>query len=90
MAKKLLNKITIVGCGPGSKKYITGYAKQRIKKADAIIGSRRLLELFSDVEAEKFTINKDHTPLMSCEAPWHAGMAYAMGYMRALQLTRHD
>ena len=25
----------------------------------------------------------DHTPQMSCEAPWHAGMAYAMGYMRA-------
>lgn len=25
----------------------------------------------------------DHTPLMSCSAPWHAGMAYAMGYIRA-------
>ena len=65
MAKKLLNKITIVGCGPGSKKYITGYAKQRIKKADAIIGSRRLLELFSDVEAEKFTINKNYKLLIT-------------------------
>jgi mannonate dehydratase len=25
----------------------------------------------------------DHTPQMTCEAPWHAGMAYALGYMRA-------
>lgn len=25
----------------------------------------------------------DHTPQMSCNAPWHAGMAYAMGYMKA-------
>jgi len=25
----------------------------------------------------------DHTPQMTCSAPWHAGMAYAMGYMRA-------
>ena len=25
----------------------------------------------------------DHTPQMSCGAPWHAGMAYAMGYVRA-------
>jgi len=25
----------------------------------------------------------DHTPEMSCQAPWHAGMAFAMGYMRA-------
>jgi mannonate dehydratase len=24
----------------------------------------------------------DHTPEMSCGAPWHAGMAYALGYMR--------
>lgn len=25
----------------------------------------------------------DHAPQMSCAAPWHAGMAYAMGWMRA-------
>ena len=25
----------------------------------------------------------DHAPQMSCGAPWHAGMAYALGYMRA-------
>lgn len=30
----------------------------------------------------------DHTPQMNCAAPWHAGMAYALGYLRAaLQLT---
>jgi mannonate dehydratase len=26
----------------------------------------------------------DHTPSMRCAAPWHAGMAYAMGFMRAV------
>jgi mannonate dehydratase len=26
----------------------------------------------------------DHTPLMACGAPWHAGMAYAMGYVKGL------
>ncbi|HZG78598.1 MAG TPA: mannonate dehydratase [Paenibacillus sp.] len=26
----------------------------------------------------------DHTPQMTCNAPWHAGMAYALGYMKAL------
>lgn len=25
----------------------------------------------------------DHTPLLTCDAPWHAGMAYAMGYLKA-------
>lgn len=25
----------------------------------------------------------DHAPQLACAAPWHAGMAYALGYMRA-------
>lgn len=25
----------------------------------------------------------DHTPLLECAAPWHAGMAYALGWMKA-------
>ena len=25
----------------------------------------------------------DHTPEIDCQAPWHAGMAFALGYMRA-------
>ena len=29
----------------------------------------------------------DHTPQMSCAASWHAGMAYALGYMRAIIRT---
>lgn len=27
----------------------------------------------------------DHTPFMNCEGAWHAGMAFALGYMRAVQ-----
>ena len=26
----------------------------------------------------------DHTPDLSCPAPWHAGMAFALGYIKAL------
>lgn len=33
----------------------------------------------------------DHTPQMSCSAPWHAGMAFAMGYMKAaLQMVNAE
>ena len=28
-------------------------------------------------------ITPDHTPSLHCDAPWHAGMAYAVGYLRA-------
>ena len=29
------------------------------------------------------TVIPDHTPQITCAAPWHAGMAFALGYMRA-------
>lgn len=29
----------------------------------------------------------DHTPEMSCNAPWHAGKAFALGYMRGVLQT---
>jgi len=33
----------------------------------------------------------DHTPEMSCKAPWHAGMAFAMGYLKAaLQIIENE
>ncbi len=33
----------------------------------------------------------DHTPEMTCKAPWHAGMAFALGFMRgALNSLEHD
>ena len=39
----------------------------------------------------------DHTPQMTCAGPWHAGMAYALGYMSACialsaprRITAHD
>lgn len=32
----------------------------------------------------------DHTPEMSCNASWHAGMAYALGYMKGVMQTLDD
>jgi len=32
----------------------------------------------------------DHTPQMNCNAPWYAGMAYAMGYMKAALTKLHN
>lgn len=42
----------------------------------------RVLRELRDVGYEGLLI-PDHTPEMSCGAPWHAGMAYALGYMKA-------
>ncbi len=65
MAKKNLIKVTIIGCGPGSKKYLTGYALQQINSAEVLIGSRRLLSLFPDTDAETYLLNNDYKLLVT-------------------------
>ena len=49
-------------------------------------GSINMKKIVEILEKNKFegALVPDHTPQMSCAAPWHAGMAYAMGYMKAL------
>ncbi len=65
MAKKIENKITIIGCGPGSKKYLAGHTLQQINNAGVLIGSRRLLSLFPDVDADTYILNKNYKLLIS-------------------------
>ncbi|TWT81591.1 Mannonate dehydratase [Planctomycetes bacterium CA13] len=48
------------------------------------IDMRRIMEILKKNQFEGVII-PDHTPQMSCHAPWHAGMAFAMGYIKALQ-----
>jgi mannonate dehydratase len=50
---------------------------------DGDIDMRRIVQILRDNKYEGLLI-PDHTPQMSCAAPWHAGMAFAMGYMKAL------
>ena len=44
---------------------------------------RRSFASFGD-ENFKGVLIPDHTPAMACEFSWHAGKAFALGYMRAL------
>jgi mannonate dehydratase len=48
-------------------------------------GDVNMLQVLRILEANGYdgVLVPDHTPLMSCAAPWHAGMAYAMGYMKS-------
>lgn len=47
------------------------------------IDMKRILQILQSKGFDGVLI-PDHTPQMTCNAPWHAGMAYAMGYMKAL------
>jgi mannonate dehydratase len=49
---------------------------------DGDIDMRRVLQILKRNNFKGILI-PDHTPQMTCPGPWHAGMAYALGYMRA-------
>jgi mannonate dehydratase len=49
---------------------------------DGAVDMLRVLEILKRNQFDGVLI-PDHTPQMTCGAPWHAGMAYAMGYMKA-------
>lgn len=56
-------------------------------------GTVDILRVMRILKRNNFTgvLIPDHAPQMSCAAPWHAGMAYALGYMRAgLQLINGE
>ena len=70
MVERHKNKVIIVGCGPGVKAYISPKALYNVKKADVLVGSRRLLKLFSDVDAEKIALEKNYRVLVNRIADW--------------------
>ena len=51
-----MNKIYIVGIGPGSSEYLTKKAIETVKNSDITVGSERAIELFDDIQ-EKISFN---------------------------------
>jgi mannonate dehydratase len=49
---------------------------------DGEVDVLRVLEILKRNRFEGVII-PDHAPQMSCAAPWHAGMAFALGYLKA-------
>lgn len=52
-------KIIIVGCGPGAEDYITPAARAAAAKADVLIVSKRLWDLFPEIDAERIDSGTD-------------------------------
>ena len=48
-----MNKIFIIGVGPGAREYVLPAALKRIKDSDCLIGARRALDLFPRFKKEK-------------------------------------
>jgi mannonate dehydratase len=50
---------------------------------DGDVDALRVLDILQKNHFDGVII-PDHTPQMDCGAPWHAGMAFALGYFRAV------
>ncbi|WP_432798262.1 mannonate dehydratase [Poriferisphaera sp. WC338] len=50
---------------------------------DGDINMRRILQILKASNFDGVMI-PDHTPQVTCDAPWHAGMSHALGYMKGL------
>jgi mannonate dehydratase len=52
-------------------------------------GDVDMIRILSILKRNQFdgVIIPDHTPQMSCSAPWHAGMAHTLGYILAVKAT---
>ena len=51
-----MNKINILGIGPGSRDYILNITEKKIKEADVLIGGQRALDLFADFNKKTLKI----------------------------------
>lgn len=73
-------KVAYVHCRNVAGK-VPRYREVFIDEGD--IDMRRIISILKKNNFEGVLI-PDHTPQMSCSAPWYAGMAYAMGYLKAV------
>lgn len=51
-----MNKVYIVGIGPGAADYLLPIARRKIEAADCLIGAKRHLDLFKNLKKEKILI----------------------------------
>lgn len=66
--------------GPGVHRKVPKYREVFLDEGDVdVIGALRVYKNGFDGG-----VTPDHAPQMSCAASWHAGMAYALDYRRAV------
>ncbi|GMQ55659.1 precorrin-6y C5,15-methyltransferase (decarboxylating) subunit CbiE [Vallitalea sediminicola] len=54
-----MNKIDVVGIGPGNRDYILPIAYRSIEQCDVIVGGKRNLEIFASYNKEVYTYNSN-------------------------------
>lgn len=54
-----MSKISVLGIGPGSRDYLLNITERKVREAEVLVGGTRALEIFDDLNKEKFEITGD-------------------------------
>ena len=57
-----MNKMNIVGIGPGDREYLTLGAIETIENSDVLVGSQRSLDLFDYLDAKMVVLEPRDIP----------------------------
>ncbi|MDP3731978.1 MAG: precorrin-6y C5,15-methyltransferase (decarboxylating) subunit CbiE [Candidatus Omnitrophota bacterium] len=60
-----VNKVAIIGAGPGRVEYLLPVAKREIERADCLIGARRILSLFHYPDKKKMRLEGSFKEVLS-------------------------
>jgi cobalt-precorrin-7 (C5)-methyltransferase len=60
-----MNKVYVIGIGPGREDYLLPIAKKAIARSDCLIGAKRMISLFKDMSKEKINLSCDFTKVIS-------------------------
>lgn len=56
-----MNKVKVIGCGPGYRKLMTLEALEAVERSEIIFGAKRLLNNFPDFRGEKIEIKRNYS-----------------------------
>ncbi|SEA35541.1 precorrin-6Y C5,15-methyltransferase (decarboxylating) [Desulfuromusa kysingii] len=59
-----MNPVEIIGCGPGHKDYLSLAACAVVKKAEVLVGAPHLLQLFPDLDCQRFPVRGSMTKVL--------------------------
>lgn len=54
-----MNKVVVIGTGPGTEEYMTPIGREAISQADLVVGGKRLLDTFAMSHQEQWVIGAD-------------------------------
>jgi len=66
-----MRKLVILGCGPGHRDYITPIGERKVREAQLLVGSPRLLALFPEFSGKRVVLRQNYQEILRCLSSWY-------------------